>query len=94
MWHWPTLDVRLGRVRGAGPRLRGAWLCRYRRVAGDDIRTFSKLPFAVGIAYLAFGEVIDAWTWTGAVIIFASAVYITRREAQLRAERAAATRDR
>jgi hypothetical protein len=50
---------------------------------------FSKLPFAVGIAYLAFGEVIDAWTWIGAVIIFASAVYITRREARLRAQRLA-----
>ena len=27
---------------------------------------FSKLPFAVAIAYVAFGEVIDAWTWIGA----------------------------
>jgi hypothetical protein len=49
---------------------------------------FSKLPFAMGIAYLAFGEVIDAWTWIGTVIIFACAVYITRREARLRAQRA------
>jgi drug/metabolite transporter (DMT)-like permease len=51
---------------------------------------FSKLPFAVGIAYLAFGEVIDAWTWLGALVIFGSAVYITRREARLRAQRAVA----
>ena len=56
---------------------------------------FSKLPFAVGIAYVAFGEVIDAWTWVGALIIFASAVYITRREARLRAQRVRlAERDR
>ena len=52
---------------------------------------FSKLPFAVAIAYVAFGEVIDAWTWIGALIIFTSAVYITRREAKLRAQRVAAS---
>jgi drug/metabolite transporter (DMT)-like permease len=48
---------------------------------------FSKLPFAVAIAYLAFGETIDARTWIGALIIFASALYITRREARLAATR-------
>lgn len=46
---------------------------------------FSRLPFAVGIGWLMFGEIIDVWTWVGAAIIFASAVYITRREAKLRA---------
>jgi drug/metabolite transporter (DMT)-like permease len=45
---------------------------------------FSRLPFTVVIAYIAFGETIDRWTWIGALIIFASAIYITRREAQLR----------
>jgi drug/metabolite transporter (DMT)-like permease len=44
---------------------------------------FSRLPFTVALAYVAFGETIDIWTWVGALIIFASAVYITRREAQL-----------
>ena len=34
----------------------------------------------MAIAYLAFGETIDIWTWIGALIIFASAAYITRRE--------------
>jgi drug/metabolite transporter (DMT)-like permease len=53
---------------------------------------FSRLPFSVAIAYLAFGEVIDAWTWVGAAVIFASAIYITRREAKLAAERRAAVR--
>jgi drug/metabolite transporter (DMT)-like permease len=45
---------------------------------------FSRLPFAVAIAYLAFGETIDHWTWIGALIIFVSAAYVTRREAMLR----------
>jgi drug/metabolite transporter (DMT)-like permease len=45
---------------------------------------FSRLPFAVAVAWLAFGETTDAMTWVGALIIFASAAYITRREAQIR----------
>ena len=44
---------------------------------------FSRLPFAVVAAYLMFGEPTDIWTWVGASIIFLSAAYITRREAQL-----------
>jgi drug/metabolite transporter (DMT)-like permease len=50
---------------------------------------FSRLPFTVAVAYLAFGEIIDVWTWVGALIIFASAAYITRREAKLAAQRRA-----
>jgi drug/metabolite transporter (DMT)-like permease len=47
---------------------------------------FSRLPFAVLIGWLMFGEVTDIWTWVGAAVIFASAVYITRREAKLRSQ--------
>jgi drug/metabolite transporter (DMT)-like permease len=92
VWRWPTLEVL--------PALIGMGVCAVlghvsvvRGYAATDASLamtfeFSKLPFAVGIAYLAFGEVIDAWTWVGALIIFTSAVYITRREARLRAQRA------
>ena len=51
---------------------------------------FSRLPFTVAVAYLAFGELIDAWTWIGALVIFGSAAYITRREAKLARERRSA----
>lgn len=47
---------------------------------------FSRLPFAVLIGWWMFGEVTDIWTWIGAAIIFASAIYITRREARLRSQ--------
>lgn len=47
---------------------------------------FSRLPFAVLIGWWMFGEVTDIWTWVGAAVIFASAVYITRREAKLRSQ--------
>jgi drug/metabolite transporter (DMT)-like permease len=44
---------------------------------------FSRLPFAVLVGYLAFGELIDGWTWVGAIIIFTAAAFVTRREALL-----------
>src|SRR5690606_29463040 len=44
---------------------------------------FPRMPFSVLAGYLLFGETIDLWTWVGALIIFTSAVYVTRREAQL-----------
>lgn len=54
---------------------------------------FSRLPFAVGLGYLAFGETIDGWTWAGALVIFSAGLYITRREAALRkADRSSAAR--
>jgi drug/metabolite transporter (DMT)-like permease len=98
VWHWPTIDVWPALI-GMGVCALLGHVCVVRGYAATDASLamtfeFSKLPFVVGIAYLAFGEVIDAWTWTGAVIIFASAVYITRREARLRAQRTVATRGR
>jgi drug/metabolite transporter (DMT)-like permease len=42
---------------------------------------FAKLPFAVVLAWMVFGEWPDIWIWLGGAIIFASTAYITRREA-------------
>ncbi len=50
-------------------------------VVGFD---FARLPFAVIFGYLVLGELIDIWTWAGAGIIFASTLYIARREAHLK----------
>ena len=44
---------------------------------------FLRLPFAVGVGWIVFGEVSDVWTWVGAAIIFASSLYIVHREMQL-----------
>jgi drug/metabolite transporter (DMT)-like permease len=90
VWSWPTAEML--------PLLLGIGLCAVlghvalvRGYAVTDASLaqtfeFSRLPFAVAIAYAAFGETIDRWTWLGAAIIFASAVYITNREARLRAQ--------
>jgi drug/metabolite transporter (DMT)-like permease len=48
------------------------------------ILSFSRLPFSVLVGYLAFGELIDLWTWAGAIVIFAAAAFVTR-DAALRA---------
>ena len=94
VWRWPTLEV-LPALFGMGVCAVLGHVSLVRGYAATDASLamtfeFSKLPFAVVIAYLAFGETIDAWTWLGAFIIFASALYITRREARLRAARGAA----
>ncbi len=46
---------------------------------------FARLPFAVLYGFVLFGELIDVWTWIGAGVIFAAAMYTARRERQKRA---------
>jgi len=91
VWHWLPLT--------AWPYVLGMGLCAMlghitlvRGYAATDASLaqtfeFSRLPFVVLLGYLAFAETIDAWTWIGALIIFASAVYITHRESRLAARR-------
>jgi drug/metabolite transporter (DMT)-like permease len=43
---------------------------------------FLKLPFVALIALMWFAEEPDPWTWLGALVIFASAYVIVRREAR------------
>jgi drug/metabolite transporter (DMT)-like permease len=50
----------------------------------------SRLPFSVLVGYLVFGELIDGWTWVGAIVIFAAAAFVTHREAKLARARAGA----
>lgn len=92
VWQWPSLSM-LPLVLGMGLSGVLGHMALTRSFAAMDASLvmtfeFSRLPFMCTIAYLAFGETIDGWTWVGALIIFASAVYITRREAQLRRETA------
>ena len=44
---------------------------------------FLRLVFAAGAAYVLFGDVSDAWTWTGAGIIFSAAWYNAWRARRL-----------
>ncbi|MDF2095564.1 DMT family transporter [Aquibaculum arenosum] len=48
---------------------------------------YMRLPFSAALAYLLYTELPDLWTWVGAGIIAASAIYIGQREAKLARER-------
>ena len=48
---------------------------------------FTKIIWGALIGYVAFGEVVDGWTWGGAIIIFVGATYITLRERKLAAQK-------
>jgi drug/metabolite transporter (DMT)-like permease len=53
---------------------------------------FMRLPMAAALAWLAFGEVPDVWTWIGGAMIGAASIYIAHREAQLARQRLASER--
>jgi len=44
---------------------------------------FIRMPFAVAVGWAMFNELPDAWTWAGAAVIFASALYLVRRERRI-----------
>lgn len=52
---------------------------------------FAKLVWGALIGYFVFGELVDAWTWLGGVIIFSGATYIAFREQQVERARARGT---
>lgn len=65
-----------------------AHFCQARSFAVADASAvmpfdFLRMPFGAILAFALFGEVSDAWTWAGAVIIFASTYYSTWRESRM-----------
>jgi drug/metabolite transporter (DMT)-like permease len=45
--------------------------------------TYSRIIGMSALAYLAFDEFPDGWTWTGIAILAASGIYISFRERRL-----------
>ena len=87
VWETPRLDT-LAWLVVMGAVATAAHVCITRSFAAADASAvmpfdFIRLPVAAILAYVAFGEVADVWTWAGAGVIFAASVYITRREAKL-----------
>lgn len=84
VWTWPPLDIlpwlfAIG-ILGGGAQ----WLMTESlRVADTSVvmpLDFCKLPWTALLAYLAFAEVPDIFTWIGGTVIFGSALYIAYRE--------------
>lgn len=94
VWVWPSWPV-LGYLILIGSIASISHLALTRSYALADASAmipfdYARLPFVAFLAYFAFGEVPDEWTWVGAGIIASSAIYIARREAKLARERTAA----
>lgn len=84
VWTWPTLEVWLF-LMATGPVAVVGHLFLTKAFSVTDVSIvaavdFSRLPFAVLIGWLAFGELTDIWTWVGALVIFTSSLYIVHRE--------------
>jgi drug/metabolite transporter (DMT)-like permease len=87
VWSWPPLSV-LPQLILLGVFAVLGHLTLVRGLAISDASLamtfdFSRLPFSVAVGYFVFGELIDVWTWVGAIVIFAAAALVTHREAKL-----------
>jgi len=87
VWETPALEYWLWIV-AMGPVATFGHLTMVRSLSLADASAvipfdFARLPFAVAVGWLMFGEIADIWTWFGATVIFASALYIARRESQM-----------
>ena len=84
VWEWPVFEAWLILI-ATGPvavighitMTKAYKLADASFVAGVD---YARLPFAVLFGWIMFGELSDIWTWLGASIIFASSLYVIRRE--------------
>jgi len=88
VWVAPTLE-QLAWCALLGLAGSTAHVCMARALACADATLvmpldYIRLPAVALIAYLAFGEVPDIWTWLGAAVIAASGIYITLREARIK----------
>ncbi len=87
-WTWPGIEVlpwllALGLLGGGAQWLMTEAL----RVADTSVVMpidFCKLPWTALLAYLAFAQVPDIFTWLGGAVIFGSALYIAYRERMIR----------
>ena len=96
VWQWPSAPTFL-LVALLGLLAAAAHIALTRAYAVADASAvlpldYMRLPFVAAIAFLAFGEVPDLWTWVGAGIIAGSALYIAHREMRIARSPGAARR--
>lgn len=94
VWRWPSTE---GWMLLVGASVAGtlAQSCAVRGWATGEHSVLApvqyvQLIFAAAIGFVAFAELPDEWTITGAVVIVAAALYVARREASQKAASAAA----
>jgi len=91
VWRWP--DV-WGWLLAIGVALSATvgqyfWVQAFKAGEMSAVAPFEylRLPFAVFVGWLVWGEMPVIWTYVGAAIVIGSALYIAHREAQLGRER-------
>ena len=91
VWKWPTLwgwvlAVGVGVTATVGQYF---WVQAFKVGEMSAVAPFEylRLPFAVLVGWLIWHDKPSVWTYVGAAIVIASALYIARREAQLARER-------
>jgi len=94
VWQWPSTTT-LSYMALLGLLAAAAHIALTRAYAVADASAvlpldYTRLPFVAAIAFLAFGEVPDLWTWVGAGIIAGSALYIAHREMRITRSQGAA----
>lgn len=93
VWSWPSFEVWLYLL-ATGPVAVIGHILMTKAYSITDASIiaavdFSRLPCAVLVGWIAFGELTDVWTWVGATVIFASSLYIVRRESLVNKMKAA-----
>ncbi|HET6196327.1 MAG TPA: DMT family transporter [Acetobacteraceae bacterium] len=91
VWRWPdawgwTLAVGVAASATVGQYF---WVQAFKAGEMSAVAPFEylRLPFAVFMGWLIFGQMPEVWTYVGAAIVIASALYIAQREAALARER-------
>jgi drug/metabolite transporter (DMT)-like permease len=91
VWRWPDL---WGWVLAFGIALSATvgqyfWVQAFKSGEMSAVAPFEymRLPFAVFVGWLIWGEMPVVWTYVGAAIVIGSALYIAHREHQLARER-------
>lgn len=89
-WTWPTWEawcwLLVCGISGTAAQLLMAQSFRVAEATAVLPFDFTKIVWGALIGYLAFGEVVDGWTWVGAGVIFAGVTYITYRERKVAKE--------
>lgn len=91
VWRWPdawgwTLAIGVSASATVGQYF---WVQAFKAGEMSAVAPFEylRLPFAVFMGWLIWGQMPEIWTYVGAAIVIASALYIAQREAQLAKER-------
>ncbi len=91
VWRWPNLaELGLGAFIGLCAVLAHIAFTRaFARADASALMPFdyARLPFVAVVGFVLFSELPDIWTWIGAAVIAAAAIYIAQREARVARER-------